>query len=83
MFAFSTCLCMSCSLSNPDKGDGKGNGKGLGTLGFTVPVARKLLREGGFEGIEVLHEYSNTRWFQVSHEVAVGGEALRCQETTE
>jgi len=69
MFAFSTCLCMSCSLSCEDVGDGKGNGKGLGTLGFTVPVAKQLLGEAGFKGVQVLHEYPSTRWFQVAHEV--------------
>ena len=41
MWAFSTCLCMSCSLSEP-------GGAGLGTLGFTVPVARRML--GALDG---------------------------------
>lgn len=58
-FAFSTCLCMACSLSTDD-------GAGLGTLGFTVPVAQKMLREGGFESIKVLYESKkNTRWFEI------------------
>lgn len=57
--AFSTCLCMACSLSAPD-------GAGLGTLGFTVPVATKMLRAGGFEHIRVILESKkNTRWFEV------------------
>lgn len=58
-FAFSTCLCMSCSLS--EKG-----GAGLGTLGFSIPVARKMLTEGGFANIDVLLEKDNARWFLVS-----------------
>jgi len=58
-FAFSTCLCMSCSLSVPD-------GEGLGTLGFTVPVAKKMLTKGGFQNIEVLLEKKNARWFVVT-----------------
>lgn len=58
MFAFSTCLCMSCSLSTPD-------GAGLGTLGFTVPVAEKMLHKGGFKSIKVVHEEPTVRWFEV------------------
>jgi len=58
-FAFSTCLCMACSLSTQD-------GAGLGTLGFTVPVAEKMLREGGFNSVRVIMETKkNTRWFEV------------------
>ena len=58
-FAFSTCLCMSCSLSTTD-------GAGLGTLGFSVPVAEKMLTAGGFTNIDVILENSNARWFVVS-----------------
>jgi hypothetical protein len=57
-WSFSTCLCMSCSLS--EKG-----GAGLGTLGFSIPVANKLLSEGGFEKVEVITEIDNARWFLV------------------
>lgn len=58
-FAFSTCLCMACSLSTKD-------GAGLGTLGFNVPTAEKMLREGGFASVRVLLETKkNTRWFEV------------------
>ena len=57
-FAFSTCLCMSCSLSTPD-------GAGLGTLGFSVPVAEKMLAEGGFTSVRVMLETPSTRWFEV------------------
>jgi 2-polyprenyl-3-methyl-5-hydroxy-6-metoxy-1,4-benzoquinol methylase len=57
-FAFSTCLCMSCSLSTA-------TGAGLGTLGFSVPVAKKMLNEGGFNDVHVLLEKQNTRWFVV------------------
>ncbi len=58
-FAFSTCLCMSCSLSTKD-------GAGLGTLGFSVPVAKRMLNAGGFPNVEVVLEKSNARWFVVS-----------------
>ena len=58
-FAFSTCLCMSCSLST------KG-GAGLGTLGFSIPVATKMLNAGGFNNVEVVLEKQNARWFVVS-----------------
>jgi 2-polyprenyl-3-methyl-5-hydroxy-6-metoxy-1,4-benzoquinol methylase len=57
-FAISACLCMSCSLS--EKG-----GAGLGTLGLSIPVAKKLLAEGGFETTVVLMEKDNARWFLV------------------
>ena len=57
-FAFSTCLCMSCSLSTKD-------GAGLGTLGFTVPVAKKMLKEGGFSKVKVMLETPSARWFEV------------------
>ena len=55
-YAFSLNLCMSCALSTED-------GAGLGTLGFTVPVAEKMLGDAGFDQIEVLLEADNTRWF--------------------
>ena len=58
-FAFSTCLCMSCALSVE-------GGAGLGTLGFSVPVANKLLKAGGFEKFDVLFEKDNARWFVVT-----------------
>lgn len=57
-FGFSTCLCMSCALSVE-------GGQGLGTLGFTVPVAKEMLSEGGFKSVEVLIEKDNARWFLV------------------
>ena len=56
--AFSTCLCMSCSMSTAD-------GAGLGTLGFSVPVAQKMLRENGFSSVKVVLETPSSRWFQV------------------
>lgn len=58
MFAFSVTLCMSCALS--EKG-----GAGLGTLGFSIPVARRMLQDGGFRDTRVLLEDGNTRWFEV------------------
>ena len=58
MWAFSTCLCMACAMSSPD-------GEGLGTLGFSIPVARRMLGEAGFTDIEVVSEADNTRWFVV------------------
>ena len=57
-FGISLCLCMSCSLSEH-------GGAGLGTLGFSVPVARKMLADGGFKQVEVLLEEDNARWFRV------------------
>jgi 2-polyprenyl-3-methyl-5-hydroxy-6-metoxy-1,4-benzoquinol methylase len=57
-FAISTCLCMSCALSDKD-------GAGLGTLGFSIPVAETMLKEGGFEHVEVRMEKDNARWFLV------------------
>jgi 2-polyprenyl-3-methyl-5-hydroxy-6-metoxy-1,4-benzoquinol methylase len=58
-FAISTCLCMSCALSVE-------GGAGLGTLGFSVPVANKLLKAGGFEKVDVLFEKDNARWFVIT-----------------
>ena len=59
MLAFSNCLCMSCALSV----DG---GAGLGTLGFSVPVARKMIvEEGGFQSIKIILEEEETRFFLV------------------
>jgi hypothetical protein len=58
-FAFSMCLCMACSLSTDD-------GAGLGTLGFNIPVAKKMILEGGFETVKVVMETKkNTRWFEI------------------
>lgn len=60
MYAFSTCLCMACALSEP-------GGAGLGTLGFTENVAAKMLLEDAkFASLRVLHEADNTRWFEVT-----------------
>jgi hypothetical protein len=42
------------------------DGAGLGTLGFSVPVAEKMLTAGGFTNIDVILENSNARWFVVS-----------------
>ena len=40
------------------------NGAGLGTLGFTIPVARALLKKHGFGQVDVvLDGVDNTRWF--------------------
>ena len=39
-------------------------GAGLGTVGFTEPLARKLIVEdGGFQSLEVLLEEDMARWF--------------------
>ena len=60
MYAFSTCLCMACALSEP-------GGRGLGTLGFSERVAREMvLGRGLFTACRVLHEADNTRWFEVT-----------------
>jgi SAM-dependent methyltransferase len=56
--AFSTCLCMASSLSTS-------GGAGLGTLGFSVPVAERMLKAGGFNTVEVLLEHPGARWFYV------------------
>jgi hypothetical protein len=40
-------------------------GAGLGTLGFSVPVATKLVKEGGFESIDVISERNIDCWFLV------------------
>ena len=57
-FAFSACLCMACALSVE-------GGRGLGTLGFSIPVATKMLKEGGFDSIRVIFENQFNRWFEV------------------
>jgi SAM-dependent methyltransferase len=57
-FAFSTCLCMASAMSTP-------GGAGLGTLGFSVPVAERMLKAGGFNTVEVLLEHPAARWFYV------------------
>ena len=58
-FGFSVALCMSCSMSAE-------GGAGLGTVGFSVPVARKLIVEdGGFSSLKVLLEDNGSRWFVV------------------
>jgi len=60
MYAFSTCLCMACALSEP-------GGRGLGTLGFSERVAREMvLGRGLFTELRVLHDADNTRWFEVT-----------------
>jgi SAM-dependent methyltransferase len=55
-FGFSVCLCMSSSCSVE-------GGAGLGTLGFSIPTAKKMLGEGGFEKVDVLWENADARWF--------------------
>ena len=63
MLSFSICLCMCSALASTDAA-GRPNGAGLGTLGFTVPVARALLKEHGFGRVDVvLDGIDNTRWF--------------------
>lgn len=57
-FAVSTCLCLASGM-------GVKGGAGLGTLGFSVPVARRMLKKAGFQTINVLTEVDNTRWFEV------------------
>ena len=55
-FGFSVCLCMSSSCSVE-------GGAGLGTLGFSIPTAKKMLTECGFENVDVLWENADARWF--------------------
>jgi 2-polyprenyl-3-methyl-5-hydroxy-6-metoxy-1,4-benzoquinol methylase len=47
MYGTSVISCMSSALSEP-------GGLGLGTLGFHTELARKMVREAGFNGFEVL-----------------------------
>ena len=62
-YSLSTCLCMSCALSEPD-------GAGLGSLGFSVPKAQEMLTNGGFSKVQVLAENKdNARWFLVEEQV--------------
>ena len=57
---------MSCALSEP-------GGAGLGTLGFTLPVARRMLADAAFTSVRVLlmddkgdeQNADNTRWVEV------------------
>ena len=56
-FALSTCLCLSCAVSEP-------GGAGLGTLGFSTPVALKMLHDNGFNDVKVISEDFGTRWFE-------------------
>ena len=56
MYAISTCLCMACSLSTKD-------GAGLGTLGFSIPLAKQMLAEAGFSKVDDVLEKKNVRWF--------------------
>jgi len=59
-FAISTCLCLSCSMS-------EAGGAGLGTLGFSLPVAQDLVvKQGGFAKLRVLLEQQNARWMEVT-----------------
>lgn len=46
-YGFSIPLCMSSALSEP-------GGEGLGTLGFSIPVARRMFAEEGFTKVKVL-----------------------------
>ncbi|KAJ8604003.1 hypothetical protein CTAYLR_003341 [Chrysophaeum taylorii] len=60
LFAFSTCLCLACSLQTPD-------GRGLGTCGFGTAVANTMLAQAGFTRVRVILEEEGTRWFEVRH----------------
>jgi hypothetical protein len=51
MYGFSVLCCMSSALSEP-------NGAGLGTLGFTEPVARRMIAEAGFSRFK-RHDFEN------------------------
>jgi SAM-dependent methyltransferase len=51
MYGFSVLCCMSSALSEP-------NGAGLGTLGFTEPVARRMIADAGFSRFK-RHDFEN------------------------
>ena len=51
LYGFSVMQCMSSSMSEP-------NGEGLGTLGFTEPVARKMVGGVGFSRFK-RHDFDN------------------------
>ncbi len=51
MYGFSVLCCMSSALSEP-------GGAGLGTLGFTEPVARKMVTDAGFTRFQS-HDFNN------------------------
>ena len=50
-YGFSVLCCMSSAMSEPD-------GEGLGTLGFTEPVARRMVAEAGFSRFK-RHDFNN------------------------
>lgn len=44
----------------------RAGGAGLGTLGFGIKMAKKMLKAGGFGSVRVvLDGVDNTRWFEV------------------
>ncbi len=51
MYGFSVMCCMSSAMSTPD-------GEGLGTLGFTEPVARRMVGTAGFSRFK-RHDFDN------------------------
>jgi 2-polyprenyl-3-methyl-5-hydroxy-6-metoxy-1,4-benzoquinol methylase len=51
LYGFSVLCCMSSALSEP-------NGAGLGTLGFTEPVAHRMVSEAGFTRFK-RHDFDN------------------------
>ena len=51
MYGFSVMCCMSSAMSTPD-------GEGLGTLGFTEPVARRMVGSAGFSRFK-RHDFDN------------------------
>jgi 2-polyprenyl-3-methyl-5-hydroxy-6-metoxy-1,4-benzoquinol methylase len=51
MYGFSVLSCMSSALSHPE-------GAGLGTLGFSEPVAREMIRAAGFTRFQ-RHDFDN------------------------
>ena len=50
-YGFSVLCCMSSAMSEP-------NGEGLGTLGFTEPVARRMVGQVGFSRFKQ-HDFNN------------------------
>jgi 2-polyprenyl-3-methyl-5-hydroxy-6-metoxy-1,4-benzoquinol methylase len=76
-FSVSLCLCLPSALSEP-------GGAGIGTLGFSVSLARKMLGDAGLKHVAVLLEHKTMRWYEVApsaqgilEEYAIAAKRLR------
>lgn len=57
--SFSILLCLACGLSEE-------GGAGLGALGFSLPIARRMLSDAGFGHVQVIFEDDIHRWLEVA-----------------